>query len=48
MSFALPYVLFGLAFVPLLLGAYVWKQRRRRRLTVRYSNIDLVRAAARP
>lgn len=48
MTFALPYVLLGLAFVPLLLGAYVWKQRRRRRTTVRYSNIDLVRAAAGP
>ncbi|MEP7333862.1 MAG: VWA domain-containing protein, partial [Terracoccus sp.] len=48
MAFALPYVLVGLAVVPLLLGAYVWKQRRRRPVTVRYSNIALVRAAAKP
>ncbi len=48
MAFALPYVLVGLVVVPLLLGAYVWKQRRRRRTVVRYSNIALVRAAAQP
>ncbi|MDN5769015.1 MAG: VWA domain-containing protein [Humibacillus sp.] len=48
MTFALPSVLFGLTFVPLLLGVYAWKQRRRRRTTVRYSNVDLVRAAVGP
>ncbi len=48
MAFALPYVLVGLAVVPLLLGAYLWEQRRRRPVTVRYSNIALVRAAAKP
>lgn len=48
MTFALPYVLIGLAVVPLLLGVYVWKQRRRRRITVRYSNIALVRSAVGP
>ena len=48
MSFALPFVLVGLVVVPLLLAAHLWKQRRRQRTTVRYSNVALVRAAARP
>lgn len=45
MSFGLPVLLLVLAFVPLLLGIYVWQLRRRRRQTVRFSNVALLRAA---
>src|SRR6266545_5293184 len=34
-----------LAIVPLLIAAYIWMLRRRRRFTVRYSSLALVRAA---
>ncbi|MEO7912059.1 MAG: VWA domain-containing protein [Roseiflexaceae bacterium] len=40
-----PGFLFLLAIVPLLIGAYIWMLRRRRRFTVRYSSLSLVRAA---
>ena len=38
-------MLLVLAFVPLLLGVYVWQLRRRRRQAVRYSNVALLREA---
>jgi Ca-activated chloride channel family protein len=34
-----------LGFIPLLIAAYIWIQRRRRRFTVRYSSLSLVREA---
>ena len=40
-----PGLLFLLAIVPLLIAAYIWMLRRRRRYTVRYSSLALVRAA---
>ena len=40
-----PASLLLLGLIPLLIAAYVWVQRRRRRFTVRYSSLDLVRAA---
>ena len=43
---ALPWMLVSLLAVPLLLGAYLWQLRRRRRRTVRWSDVALVRAAA--
>ena len=48
MSFAQPLLLVLLLTVPLLLGAYVWQSRRRRRQAVRHSNVALVRVAAGP
>jgi Ca-activated chloride channel family protein len=44
-SFGVPLLLVTLVFVPVLLGIYVWQLRRRRRQTVRYSNVALLRAA---
>jgi Ca-activated chloride channel homolog len=41
-----PGFLFLLIIVPLLIAAYIWMLRRRRRYTVRYSSLALVRAAA--
>jgi Ca-activated chloride channel family protein len=40
-----PWFLLLLAIVPLAIAAYVWMLRRRRRFTVRYSSLSLVRAA---
>jgi Ca-activated chloride channel homolog len=40
-----PASLLLLGLIPLLIAAYVWVLRRRRRYTVRYSSLDLVRAA---
>ena len=40
-----PASLLLLGLLPLLIAAYVWVLRRRRRYTVRYSSLDLVRAA---
>ena len=34
-----------LALIPLLIGAYIWILRRRKRVAVRYSSLSLVRAA---
>jgi Ca-activated chloride channel family protein len=44
-TFSLPYALLGLLTVPLLVAAYLWQLRRRRRDAVRFSNVALVRAA---
>src|SRR5687768_13515923 len=40
-----PWFLLLLVLVPLVLAAYIWMLRRRRRFTVRYSSLSLVRAA---
>src|SRR5215212_3978089 len=40
-----PGFLLLLAIIPLLIAAYIWMLRRRRRFTVRYSSLALVRAA---
>ena len=44
--FLLPWWLFAVVPVLLLAGLYVWRQRRRRALAVRFSNVDLLRAVA--
>jgi Ca-activated chloride channel family protein len=41
-----PLVLLSLLVVPLLVGAYVWLNHRRRRRAVRHSSVALIRAAA--
>ena len=46
MSFREPLLLAGLVLVPLAAAAYVAAQRRRRRYAVRYTNLDLLVAAA--
>jgi Ca-activated chloride channel family protein len=43
-SFALPYALLGLLAVPLLVTAYLWGLRRRRRAAVQFSNVALIRS----
>jgi Ca-activated chloride channel family protein len=42
---AWPLALLALLVVPLLLGAYLWQLRRRRRAAVRYSSVALIRSA---
>jgi Ca-activated chloride channel family protein len=44
MSFAWPLALALLLAVPLVLGAYLWKLRRRRRQAVRYPSVSLLRS----
>jgi len=46
LSFGAPLLLIGLLVVPLAAAAYVLAQRRRRRYAVRYTNLDLLVAAA--
>jgi Ca-activated chloride channel family protein len=41
-----PLALLSLLVVPLLVAAYVWQNRRRRRQAVRHSSVALIRAAA--
>jgi Ca-activated chloride channel family protein len=41
-SFGLPIALVGLALVPLLAGAYVWYERRRRRAQARFGSPELL------
>ncbi len=45
MVFQTPWLLPLLILVPLLVGAYVWMLRRRRRYAVRYSSLALIREA---
>lgn len=45
MSWLWPEFLLLLVIVPLMIAAYIWMLRRRRRFTVRYSSLSLVRAA---
>jgi Ca-activated chloride channel homolog len=44
-SFQWPELLWGLAVLPLLAAGYVWLQRRRKRLSMRYASLSLVREA---
>lgn len=46
MGFAWPLALLSLLALPLLVGAYLWQIRRRRRPAVTYSSVALIRAAA--
>ncbi len=46
MSALWPGFLLLLVLIPLLIGAYIWALRRRRRFVVRYSSLSLVREAA--
>jgi Ca-activated chloride channel homolog len=48
MLFAWPLALLALLVLPVLVAAYVWQLRRRRRRAVRYSSVALIRAAAPP
>lgn len=45
MSFEWPLALASLVIIPLLLGAYIWQLRRKRRTAVTFSNVGLIRAA---
>ena len=45
MSFIWPQALLGLLVIPLLVGVYVWMQRRRTRYAVRFASVGLVRQA---
>src|SRR5437763_16636339 len=45
MNLLWPGLLSLLIIVPLVIAAYIWVMRRRRRFTVRYSSLALVRAA---
>ena len=42
MTFLAPLMLIGLVLVPVLLGLYLWAQRRRQRYAVRFTNLDLL------
>jgi Ca-activated chloride channel family protein len=44
-SFQWPELLWGLAVLPLLAAFYLWMQRRRKRLALKYANLSLVRDA---
>ena len=45
MSFTWPLALLLLMAVPMLVAAYVWQLRRKRRMAVRFSSVALIRAA---
>src|SRR6266851_4530266 len=44
-DFKAPSALIFLVLIPLLAGAYVWMQYRRRRYAVRYASVSLIREA---
>ncbi|MCC6177213.1 MAG: VWA domain-containing protein [Chloroflexi bacterium] len=46
MSFEWPFLLYGLAFVPIMAALYVLAQRRRRAYAVRFTNLPLLREVA--
>ena len=46
MSFEWPFLLYGLAFVPVMIGLYLLAQRRRRTYAVRFANLPLLREVA--
>jgi Ca-activated chloride channel homolog len=48
MSFQWPLALLSLLLVPILLGAYLWQLRRKRRSAVTFSNVGLIKAAIPP
>lgn len=45
MTILWPYVLLLLFFIPLLIAAYLWLLRRKRKFAVRYASLSLIRAA---
>ena len=45
MTFIWPMLLFTLILVPLLVGAYLWLLRRRKKMTVSYAHLALVKQA---
>src|SRR5438132_4896486 len=45
MTFLWPTSLFFLVAVPVLLGLYIWSQRRRQRYALRYASLSLVKEA---
>ncbi len=45
MALLWPGLLYLLGLIPLVVGAYIWALRRRRRFAVRYSSLALIRAA---
>ena len=45
MNMLWPGFLLLLGLIPVIIGIYIWMQRRRRRFAVRYSSLSLVRAA---
>jgi Ca-activated chloride channel family protein len=44
-SFLWPWLLLGLSLIPLLIAAYLWVLRRKRRYAVSYSSLSLIREA---
>lgn len=46
MSFEWPFLLYGLTFVPIMVGLYLLAQRRRRAYAVRFANLPLLREVA--
>ncbi len=47
MTFIWPLLLFTLILIPLLIGAYIWLLRRRKKMAVSYANLALVKQAMR-
>ena len=45
MSFIWPQALLALLVIPLLVGVYIWMQRRRARYAVRFASVAMVRQA---
>ena len=42
MTFLAPQLLLGLLLIPIVIGFYLWAQRRRSRYAVRFTNLDLL------